>query len=120
MAHEITLEFGQLGKGEDLSDDNKFESQEQKLLNCQFEYANWQNPSNFNYALKNSTNSQERALMDFDKGTTTLAFRTAHGLDFFIAIFLYGILIYSLGDKIYVSRYYIWGCSIFYGILLKL
>jgi len=62
-----------------LSDDNKFESQEQKLLNCQFEYANWQNPSNFNYALKNSTNSQERALMDFDKGTTTLAFRTAHG-----------------------------------------
>ena len=88
MLPEISLEFGQLGKGDNSDENTKLESQEHKLMNCQFEFAPWTNPSNFNYALKNSTNKQERSLMDFNKGTTTLAFRTKHGSVFFIAIFI--------------------------------
>lgn len=45
----------------------------------EFEYANVINPANFCYDLKNST-GPEKKLMDFKKGTTTLAFKFKEGI----------------------------------------
>jgi len=80
MLPNITQNFGSFGSGEEQQVEDDHYIRPMDKLSENFKYANWQNPYNFNYALKASDNKFNRGMLEAKKGTTTLAFKTKHGL----------------------------------------